>query len=92
MWHREAALLVIAATAVLAWLTWTRHRHEISVVRATTLTIVLVGVQVLLGASMAYLTLTPAAQVAHLTGSSLLLGAETVVFLLARWLPRFDLQ
>jgi hypothetical protein len=36
---------------------------------------------------MAYITLTPAAQVAHLTASSLLLGAETVVFLLARWLP-----
>jgi heme A synthase len=46
-----------------------------------------VGVQVLLGASMAYLTLTPPAQVAHLTGSSLLLGAETVLLLLARWLP-----
>jgi hypothetical protein len=36
---------------------------------------------------MAYLALTPPAQVAHLTASSLLLGAQTVVFLLARWLP-----
>jgi len=36
---------------------------------------------------MAYVALTPAAQVAHLTVSSLLLGAETVLLLLARWLP-----
>jgi heme a synthase len=92
MWHREAAVLVIAATAVLAWLTWTRYEHEAALVRATIITIALVSVQVLLGLSMAYLGLTPPAQVAHLTGSSLLLGAETVVFLLARWLPQIDLQ
>lgn len=86
-WHREAAWFVIAATAVLAWLVWTRHENELALTRATLVVIALVGLQLLLGVSMAYLALTPSAQVAHLTGSSLLLGAETVVFLLARWLP-----
>jgi cytochrome c oxidase assembly protein subunit 15 len=92
LWHREAALLVMALTAVLAWLVWTRHAVELPLVRATLVVVTLVGAQVLLGVTMAYMALTPAAQVAHLTASSLLLGAETVVVLLARWLPRFDLQ
>lgn len=88
LWHREAAWFVIAATAVLAWVVWTKHDDEVALTRTTLVVIALVGLQVLLGVSMAYLALTPAAQVAHLTGSSLLLGAETVVFLLARWLPQ----
>ncbi len=33
---------------------------------------------------MAYVSLEPAAQVGHLTVASLLLGAETVLFLLGR--------
>jgi len=33
---------------------------------------------------MAYISLLPAAQVLHLTLASLLLGAETVLFLLSR--------
>ncbi|HUE89934.1 MAG TPA: COX15/CtaA family protein [Vicinamibacterales bacterium] len=86
-WHREAAWLVIAATGWVVWLVWTRHRTERTLVRVTMALAALVGLQVLLGASMAYLALTPPAQVAHLTASSLLLGAETVLFLLARWLP-----
>ena len=87
MWHREAAVLVLAATAWVSWLVWTRHRSEQMLVRATLVLSALVGLQILLGASMAYWTLSPPAQVAHLTASSLLLGAETVLFLLARWLP-----
>ena len=86
-WHREAAWFVIAVTAVLAGLVWTRHENERALTRATLVVIALVGLQLLLGVSMVYMALTPAAQVAHLTGSSLLVGAETVVFLLARWLP-----
>jgi cytochrome c oxidase assembly protein subunit 15 len=86
-WHREAAWFVIAATAILAWIVWTKHENESALTRATWVVMALVAVQLLLGISMAYLALTPSAQVAHLTGSSLLLGAETLVFLLARWLP-----
>ena len=87
MWHREAAWFVIAGTAILAWVVWTRHEHEVALTRATLVVMALVGSQLLLGLALAYMALTPPAQVAHLTGSSLLLGAETLVFLLARWLP-----
>jgi heme a synthase len=87
LWHREAALLVIGATVMVVWLARTRFRHERVLVRATVVVVALVGAQVVLGVTMAYVGLTPPAQIAHLTVSSLLLGAETVVFLLARWLP-----
>jgi heme a synthase len=87
MWHRDAALLVLAATAWVVWLVWTRYQAQPALVRTTLVLAAMVGLQVLLGASMAYVTLTPAAQVAHLTASSWLLGAETVLLLLARWLP-----
>jgi cytochrome c oxidase assembly protein subunit 15 len=90
VWHREAALLVLTATAALAAIVWTQHAGERTVVRATLVVVALVGLQVLLGLTMAYLALTPPAQIAHLTASSLLLGAETVVLLLARWLPAPD--
>lgn len=87
MWHREAALVVAAATAWVAWLVWRRHRTERTLLQVTVVLVALVGLQMVLGASMAYVTLTPPAQVAHLTASSLLLGAQTVLLLLARWLP-----
>jgi cytochrome c oxidase assembly protein subunit 15 len=86
-WHREGALIVLAVTVVVIGLLWNRHSHERALLRAASVVIVLVGIQILLGVLMAYVSLTPAAQVAHLTGSSLLLGAETVLLLLARWLP-----
>lgn len=41
------------------------------------------ALQVVLGVVMAYVTLLPAAQVLHLTVASLLLGAQTVLWLLA---------
>jgi len=40
--------------------------------------------QIVLGVVMAYGSLVPAAQVGHLTIASLLLGAETVLWLLSR--------
>ena len=87
LWHRDAALVLVAVTLFVLWLVRSRHRHERALVRAAYLTAALVVVQVAVGLTMAYLMLTPPAQIAHLSGSSLLLGAETVLFLLARWLP-----
>jgi heme A synthase len=86
-WHREGALVVLVSTLAVIGLVWNRHSHERALVRIASVVVVLASIQILLGVSMAYVSLTPAAQVAHLTGSSLLLGAETVLFLLARWLP-----
>jgi cytochrome c oxidase assembly protein subunit 15 len=82
-WHRDLALAVMVGAITIVWLAWSRHRHDTALMRAAGLMAILVGVQVALGISMAYMTLTPAAQVAHLTTSSLLLGAETVLALLA---------
>jgi heme a synthase len=83
LWHRELSLVVLAATLGGWWLAWTRHRDDAWVMRALHVTLVLAAVQILVGVTMAYLALTPAAQVAHLSGSSLLLGAQTVLYLLA---------
>jgi heme a synthase len=86
-WHRDTALLVLGATLWVVWRTLTRHQSERPLVLIAYVLIALVGVQLVLGATMAYVSLTPPAQVAHLIGASLVLGAETVLLLLARWLP-----
>jgi cytochrome c oxidase assembly protein subunit 15 len=87
MWHRDGALIVVAMTAIVLSIVWSRHGHERALKQAAFVMLSLVVVQLGVGLSMAYLALTPPAQVAHLTASSLLLGAQTVMFLLARWLP-----
>jgi heme a synthase len=90
LWHREVAVVVLGLTLVVALLVLKRHGHERALVRAAMGLCVLVLVQILVGVSMAYGSLTPAAQVAHLTASSLILGAQTLLLLLARWLPASD--
>jgi cytochrome c oxidase assembly protein subunit 15 len=87
LWHRETALLVLLMTGVIGALVWRRHLRERPLVLSALAVTGLVLTQIALGFVMAYVTLTPAAQIAHLTSSSLLLGAETVLFLLLRWLP-----
>ena len=90
MWHRDAAVVVLGMTLMVVLLVWMRHGRERALVRTAAVLAALVIVQIALGLSMAYLALTPSAQVAHLTASSLLLGAQTVLFLLARWLPETE--
>jgi len=80
--HRDLAFAVVIASAVLTlWLL--SKRAPPLVVRWSFVTLALAVVQVGLGLVMAYAALLPAAQVGHLTIASLLLGAETVVLLLA---------
>ena len=86
-WHREMALVVLATTVAVFLLVRTRHARERPLTHVAGVVAALVLAQVGIGLWMAYSALTPAAQVAHLTTSSLVLGAETVLFLLARWLP-----
>jgi cytochrome c oxidase assembly protein subunit 15 len=86
LWHRETAALVVILTLLVGWLTWRRPRHVV-LSRAAAAVVGLTAVQAVLGAAMAYIALAPPIQVAHLTASSLLLGAQTVLVLLARWLP-----
>ena len=87
MWHRELALVVLGLTVVMFSLVWSRHARERPLLEVAAVLAGLVAAQIAIGLWMAYSALTPAAQVAHLTTSSLILGAETVLLLLARWLP-----
>jgi cytochrome c oxidase assembly protein subunit 15 len=86
-WHRETALVVLLLTGGIGAMVRARHRHDRPLRLAAATVAALVLAQIGLGLVMAYATLTPAAQIGHLTSSSLLLGAETVLLLLARWLP-----
>jgi cytochrome c oxidase assembly protein subunit 15 len=84
--HRSLALLVLgAALALFAW-TVRAHRGARPLVQAAAAVFGLAAAQVAAGIALAYLGLPPAAQVAHLSLASLLLGAETLLALLAgRW-------
>jgi cytochrome c oxidase assembly protein subunit 15 len=76
--HRDLAFLVmIAATLVTLWLVSRRS----PIVSWAYIVLALAITQIAIGALMAYGSLVPAAQVAHLAIASLLLGAETVLWL-----------
>lgn len=86
-WHRDVSLLVLGVALVVLLQIWQRHEQQRPLIRAIYVMVGLVVLQLFLGVTLAYLSLTPAVQIVHLTAASLLLGAETVTFLLARWLP-----
>lgn len=78
--HRDLAFAVLAgAAAMCVWLLWRRPAPRLIAWSVAVLTLAVV--QVAVGAFMAYASLLPAAQIAHLTIASLLLGAETVLLL-----------
>ena len=80
--HRDLAFVVLMGAAALSlWMLWKRAAPTL--VRWSLVALALAVCQVGLGVVMAYGALPPAAQVWHLTVASLLLGAETVVCLLA---------
>lgn len=79
--HRDLAFVVLMAAAILTLWLLTRRSP---LVRWSLVVLALAGNQVILGAVMAYGALVPAAQVGHLVIASLLLGAETVLWLLSR--------
>ncbi len=79
--HRDLAFAVLIGAALLTvWLLSRRSRLS----RWSLVVLGLAIVQVALGLVMAYLSLVPAAQVLHLTIASLMLGAQTVMWLLSR--------
>lgn len=82
--HRDAAFIVFAGAILIVL--WVRGSlpGEKALIRWAYVVVGLATLQIALGAVMAYVSLEPAAQVGHLTVASLLLGAETVLFLLAR--------
>jgi heme a synthase len=81
--HRSAALVVLGAALLLFAWTLARHRDARAVVLAAGGVFGLAAAQVAAGAMLALFALPPAVQVAHLSIASLLLGAETLLALLA---------
>ena len=80
--HRNAALIVFAGCLfVLMWLRRMFPKERL-LIRWAYVVVGLAALQVALGVGMAYVSLEPVKQVGHLTVASLLLGAETVLFLL----------
>jgi len=80
--HRDLAFAVLAGAAILTL--WLLYKHAPRLlIRWASVVISLAILQLVMGAVMAYGSLPPAAQVAHLTIASLLLGAETVLWLSA---------
>ena len=79
--HRDLAFIVLVGSIGLTL--WLLARRS-PLVRWSVVVLALALSQVALGIFMAYGSLLPAAQVAHLTLASLLLGAETVLWLMSR--------
>ena len=79
--HRDLAFVVVIGAALLTlWLLSRRSR----LIGWSFVILALALAQVALGVVMAYVSVLPAAQVGHLTLASLLLGAETVLWLMSR--------
>ena len=76
--HRDLAFGVLLGAALLAL--WLLSRRS-PLVRWSLVVLTLAVLQIALGIVMAYGSLIPAAQVGHLTIASLLLGAQTVLWL-----------
>ena len=79
--HRDLAFVVLIGAAVLTL--WLMSRRS-PLIRWSFVVLALAIAQIALGMVMAYASLLPAAQVGHLTLASLLLGAETVLWLMSR--------
>ena len=79
--HRDTALIVFAGSLVLMMWIWAKFPFEKTLSRWAAVIASLAAAQVALGVVMAYVSLSPFAQVGHLTFASLLLGAETVLLL-----------
>ena len=81
--HRDAAFVTLLGAFLLSF--WLTARGGGGVlIRWSWAVSGLAALQVAVGGVMAYVSLLPAAQVVHLTLASLLLGAETVLWLLSR--------
>jgi len=85
--HRKASLAVLTGALTLLVVVWRRERAPGWLVGAAAAAAGLTLAQITVGVVLAFLDLPRMAQVAHLTVASLLLGAETLVALLAYRLP-----
>lgn len=81
--HRNLAVMTSAAVIALSWGAHAQVAPDPWLRRAAVVSVVLVGLQVVAGLSLAYADFPPAAQVVHLWLAALLLGSLTVLAMLA---------
>ncbi len=81
--HRWAAALVSLVVLAMAAVAWTRHRSEPALRNPATLALIILVVQVLLGAITVKLALPPTVVIIHLANAMLLLAAIMVIALRA---------
>ena len=79
--HRDLAVVVLIGATLLTLRLLSKRSP---LIRWSFVVLALALAQIAVGVLMAYVELIPAAQVAHLTLASLLLGAQTVVWLWSR--------
>ncbi len=82
--HRNGALVVLVGAVLVAIRVWKRSADRPALRFWAIATVELAFTQIVFGLVMAYVSLAPVAQVAHLTVATLLLGAEMVLLLLLR--------
>ncbi len=82
--HRGLALAVAAAVVAVFIVVRKKRGEQRALARAATSAVVLVGVQIAVGAALANAGLPKALQVFHLLAAALLLGALTTTAMLAR--------
>jgi heme a synthase len=83
--HRTLALGVMSLALVSLLVLWSVPPVSRVVGQWTYAVVGLAGLQIVIGVALAYVALVPAGQVLHLTVSSLLMGAQMVQLLVARW-------
>jgi heme o synthase len=81
--HRWAAALVSVVVAAIAAVAWLKHRHDPALRNPATLALVVLIVQVLLGAVTVKLELPPAVVIVHLANAMVLLAVILVTALRA---------
>jgi len=83
--HRVTALVVMSLAMVTLLVLWAKHPLDRRLALWTYAVVGLAATQVVLGVLLAFVALTPAIQVLHLTVASLLMGAQMVQLLVAWW-------
>lgn len=83
--HRTLALGVMSLALLSLLVSWSRHAGQRLLSQWTLAVVGLAGLQIVLGLVLASVALTPPVQVLHLTVASLLMGAQMVQLLVARW-------
>lgn len=91
-WHRDAAGIVLAFAIVLVMLLSRGAGRAPVLARVAWVVVACAAAQIAVGLLLAYASLAPVGQIAHLTIASLLLGAQTVLLLFTWWEPGEESQ